>query len=109
MELKKESRHEDASHVVLPDILVPVSAEMEDGDHMVSGSSVQSSLQMGEESQQVVTSEADQEMSLHEGVSHMLLTDMLIPVFEKMEDNLSKEWITAGKKSPHEEGRSWVS
>ncbi len=109
MELKKEGRHEDASQVVLPDILVPVSAEMEDGDYMVSGSSVQSSLQMGEESQQVVTSEADQEMSSHEGVSHMLLTDMLIPVFEKMEDNLSKEWITAGKKSPHEEGRSWVS
>lgn len=109
MELKIEGRHEDLSHVVLPEILVLDSAEMEDGDHMASGSSVQSSLQMGEENQQVVAAEADQEMHSHEGVSHMLLTDMLIPVCEKMEDNLSKEWTTAGEKSPHEEGRSQVS
>ncbi len=109
VELKIEGRHEDLSNVVLPEILVPVSAEMEDGDHMASGSSVQSSLQMGEESQQVVAAEADQEMHSHEGVSHMLLTDMLIPICEKMEDNLSKEWTTAGEKSPHEEGRSQVS
>ncbi|KAF4113014.1 transcription factor TFIIIB component B'' homolog isoform X2 [Onychostoma macrolepis] len=108
VELKIEGRHEDVSHVVLPDILVPVSAEMEDGDHMASGSSVQSSLQIGEESQQVVAAEANQEMHSHDGVSHMLLTDMLIPVCEKMEDDLSKEWTTAGEKSPHEEGRSQV-
>uniref|UniRef100_A0A9J7YUG2 Myb-like domain-containing protein n=1 Tax=Cyprinus carpio carpio TaxID=630221 RepID=A0A9J7YUG2_CYPCA len=108
VELKTEGRHEDASHVVLPDILVPVSAEMENGDHMASGSSVQSSLQMGEESQQVVAAEADQEVLSHEGVSHMLLTDMLIPVCEKMEDDLNKERTTAGEKSPHEEGRSQV-
>lgn len=109
VELEIEGRHEDLSHVVLPEILVPDSAEMEDGDHMASGSSVQSSLQMGEESQQVVAAEADQEMHSHEGVSHMLLPDMLIPVCEKTEDNLSKEWTTAGEKSPHEEGRSRVS
>lgn len=109
MELKIEGRHEDVSHVVLPNILVPVSAEMEDGDHMTSGSFVQSSLRIGEESRQVVAAKADQEMHSHEGVSHMLPTDMLIPVCEKKEDDLSKEWTTAGEKSPLEEGRSQVS
>ncbi len=71
--------------MVLPDILVPVSAEMEDGDHMVSGSSVQSVSKWVKRASRLSLQEADQEMSLHEGVSHMLLTDMLIPVFEKME------------------------
>ncbi|XP_026067124.1 uncharacterized protein LOC113049195 isoform X4 [Carassius auratus] len=100
VDLKIEGRHEDVSHVVLPDILVPVSAEMENGDHMASASPEQSSLQLGEESQQTVTAEADQEV-----VSHMLLTDMLIPACEKTEDDLSKERTTAGQKSSHEEGR----
>ncbi|XP_059405258.1 transcription factor TFIIIB component B'' homolog [Carassius carassius] len=105
VELKIEGRHEDVSHVVLPDILVPVSAEMENGDHMANASSEQRSLQLGEESQQTVAAEADQEVHSHEVVSHMLLTDMLIPVCEKTEDDLSKERTTAGQKSPHEEGR----
>lgn len=97
MELKIEGRHEDISHVVLSDILVPVSME--------SGSPVQSSLQMGEESQQVLAAEADQETHSHEGVSHMLLTDIFIPVSEDMPDDLSKEWV-AGKRNPHEAERS---
>ncbi|XP_052413806.1 transcription factor TFIIIB component B'' homolog isoform X5 [Carassius gibelio] len=101
VELKIEGRHEDVSHVVLPDILVPVSAEMENGDHMASASPEQSSLQLGEESQQTVTAEADQEVHSH-------LTDMLIPACEKTEDDLSKERTTAGQKSPHEEGRPLV-
>ncbi|XP_043096757.1 transcription factor TFIIIB component B'' homolog isoform X2 [Puntigrus tetrazona] len=103
-----EPKIEDASHVVLPEISVPVSAEKENSDHMARGSSVQSSLQMGEENQQVVTAEADQEMHSHEGVSHMLLTDMLIPVCEKMEEDLNKERTTARGKSPHGKDRSQV-
>lgn len=95
------------SHVVLSDILVPVSNEMEADVNMESVSPVQSSLQMGEESQQVRTTEADPET--HEGVSHMLLTDIFIPICEDMQDNLSKEWVTTGKRSPHEAERSPVS
>lgn len=101
MELKREGGHKDVSHVVLSDILVPVSME--------SGSPVQSSLQMGEESQQVLAAEEDQETHSHEGVSHMLLTDIFIPVNEDMQDDLSKEWMTTGKTSPHEAERSEVS
>ncbi|KAL1274816.1 hypothetical protein QQF64_027630 [Cirrhinus molitorella] len=95
VQMKTEGRHEDASHVVFSDILVPVSTETEDGDHTASGSSVQSSLL-----------QADQETHSHEGVSHMLLTDMLIPVSEEMEDDLRKKWITTGERSPYEAGRS---
>lgn len=98
MELKREGGHKDVSHVVLSDILVPVSME--------SGSPVQSSLQMGEES---LAAEEDQETHSHEGVSHMLLTDIFIPVNEDMQDDLSKEWMTTGKTSPHEAERSEVS
>ncbi|XP_067294392.1 transcription factor TFIIIB component B'' homolog isoform X2 [Pseudorasbora parva] len=94
VELKIEVGHEDVSHVVLSDILVPVSME--------SGSPVQSSLPMREESQQALTAEADQKTHSHEGVSHMLLTDIFIPVCEDMPDDLSKQWV-AGKTSPHEE------
>ncbi|KAI2664467.1 hypothetical protein H4Q32_002684 [Labeo rohita] len=108
VDLKIEGRHEDASHMVLSDILVPVSTGMED-DHMASGSSVQSSVQMGEESQQAVTAQADQETHSHEGVSHMLLTDMLIPVSEETEDDLSKERTTTGEGSSHEAEKSQVS
>ncbi|KAG1937241.1 transcription factor TFIIIB component B'' [Pimephales promelas] len=97
-ELKIEGGHKDVSHVVLSDTLVPVSME--------SGSPVQSSLQMGEESQQVLAAEEDQETHLHEGVSHMLLTDIFIPVCEDMQDDLSKQWMKTGKTSPHEAERS---
>jgi len=99
-ELKIEGGHKDVSHVVLSDTLVPVSME--------SGSPVQSSLQMGEESQQVLAAEEDQETHLHEGVSHMLLTDIFIPVCEDMQDDLSKEWMKTGKTSPHGAERSQV-
>ncbi|XP_059403153.1 transcription factor TFIIIB component B'' homolog [Carassius carassius] len=102
-ELKIEDGLEDAAHVVLCDILVPDSAEMEDGDYTASGSSVQSSLHTGEESQQAVAAAADQE-----GVSHMLLTDILIPVCEEMEDDLSKKRTTTGKRSSLEAERSQV-
>ncbi|KAK7173497.1 hypothetical protein R3I93_003346 [Phoxinus phoxinus] len=98
VELKIEGGHKDVSHVVLSDILVPV--------YMESGSPVQSSLQMGEESQQVLAAEEDQETRSHEGVSHMLLTDIFIPVCEDMREDLSKEWMTTGKTSPHEAKRS---
>ncbi|XP_016305020.1 transcription factor TFIIIB component B'' homolog [Sinocyclocheilus anshuiensis] len=107
VELKIEDGHEDAAHV-LSDILMPVSAELGDGDHMASGSSIQSSLHMREESQQAVAAEADQETHSHKGVSHMLLTDILIPVCEEMADDLSKEWTTTGKRSPLEAKRSQV-
>lgn len=103
-ELKIEDGHEDAAHVVVSDISVPVSAEMEDGDHMASGSSIQSSLHMG-----AVATEADQEKHSHEGVSHILLTDILIPVCEDMKDDLSKERTTTGKRSPLVAERSQVS
>ncbi|XP_048045001.1 transcription factor TFIIIB component B'' homolog isoform X3 [Megalobrama amblycephala] len=106
VELKLEGGQEDVSHVVLSDILVPVSNEMEANVNMESVSPVQSGLQMGEESQQVRTAEADQETHSHEGVSHMLLTDIFIPICEDMQDNLSKEWVTTGKRSPHEAERS---
>lgn len=99
MELEIEGRHKDVSHVVLSDIMVPVE----------SGSPVQSSLQIREESQQVLTAEEDQETHSHEGVSHMLLTDIFIPVCEDMQEDLSKEWMTTGKTSPHEAERSQVS
>ncbi|XP_052448202.1 transcription factor TFIIIB component B'' homolog isoform X2 [Carassius gibelio] len=101
-ELKIEDGLEDAADVVLCDILVPVSAEMEDGDHTASGSSVQS-LQTGEESQQAIAAAADQE-----AVSHMVLTDILIPVCEEMEDDLSKKRTITGKRSPLEAERSQV-
>lgn len=109
MELKLEGRHEDVSHIVSSDILVPVSNEMEADVNMESVSPVQSSLQMGEASQQVRTTEADQETHSREGVSHVLLTDIFIPICEDMQDNLSKEWVTTGKRSPHEAERSQVS
>lgn len=107
--MKLEGGHENVSHVVLSDISVPVSNEMEAGVNMESVSTVQSSLQMGEENQQIRTTEPDQETHSHEGVSHMLLTDIFIPICEDMQDNLSKEWVTAGKRSPHEAERSQVS
>uniref|UniRef100_A0A9J8B9S8 Myb-like domain-containing protein n=1 Tax=Cyprinus carpio carpio TaxID=630221 RepID=A0A9J8B9S8_CYPCA len=102
-ELKIEDGHEDAAHVVVSDISVPVSAEMEDGDHMASGSSIQSSLHMG-----AVATEEDQEKHSHEGVSHILLTDILLPVCEDMKDDLSKERTTTGKRSPLVAERSQV-
>lgn len=97
------------THVVLSDKLVPVSVEMEANVHMESGSPVQSSLLMGEESQQVLAAEADQETHSREGVSHMLLTDIFTPVCEGMQDDLSEECLTTGKKSPHEADKSQVS
>ncbi|XP_077087626.1 uncharacterized protein bdp1 isoform X3 [Siphateles boraxobius] len=100
VELKIKGEHKDMLHVVLSDILVLVSTE--------SGSPVQSSLQMGEVSQQVLDAEEDQETHSHEGVSHMLLTDIFIPVCEDMQDDLSKEWMTIGTTSPHEAERSQI-
>ncbi|XP_051525573.1 transcription factor TFIIIB component B'' homolog [Myxocyprinus asiaticus] len=114
VEEKSEDWHKDVPHTVLPDIIVPVSEEMEDEVHKESGISLQSGFQSSEdpyicavESQQSLIAEADEEIDdEHEGVSHMVLTDIFIPVSEESGDDLTKEWTTTGKGSPHKAERS---
>ncbi|XP_073695630.1 uncharacterized protein bdp1 [Garra rufa] len=80
VELKVEGGHKDASHVVLSNILVPVSTETEDGDYMASGSSVQSSLQIDEEPAELKIEDR------HEDASHVVLSDISVPVSIETED-----------------------
>ncbi|XP_051955209.1 transcription factor TFIIIB component B'' homolog [Xyrauchen texanus] len=108
VEKKSEDWHKDVPHTVLPDIFVPVS---EDEVHKESGIPLQCSFQSSEdpyicavESQQTLIAEEDEEMG--EGVSHKVLTDIFIPVSEEIGDDLTKEWTTTGRRSPHKAERS---